>query len=267
MGAGRMTAGLGKSVLNALEGDFFDVVAAVDRGLRNYPYFVVLEGLPAGGDHRAIEALVRALAGIGPADNAMTFTPVQVDPAEAAGTILGTRYSRTHEALAPHTDSTFMDEPHSIVAFQMVRSDEAGGGRSTIVAADDVVSELDPDTIATLREPRFALSNERLLPILWDSQSSVSMRYYRRQMDYILAQRGEESRFTPLLNMLDELLSDLAEDREFALADGEVLIFNNQKVLHGRTAMSPESGRLLYRFRAHLAASPFSPSMLQQCAP
>lgn len=232
--------------------DFFGVVAAVNQALRIYPYFVVLRGLPAGGDHRAIEALIRALSGLAPSEP-MSLTPVRIDPVEFANATLGTRYSRTHEALASHTDSTFLDKPHSLVAFQMVRSDEAGGGRSTIVPAADLVSRLGDDTTRRLRQTEFPFSKERCLPILWDSQGSISVRYYRKQLNSMIAGRNAWGSCLPLLDMLDQHLADLASQREFALADGEVLIFNNQKVLHGRTAMSPQSSRLLYRFRAHLS--------------
>lgn len=233
--------------------DFFAVVDVVNRALRRYPYFIVLRGLPAGVDRRAIDALMRALSGT-PPDGEMDFGIVQVRPEEAENTEKGTRYSRTHRALPPHTDSTYMENPHSVVAFQMVRADSEGGGGSIAIAVQDVVKCLDASTLNALRDVRAPFGKGERFPVLWDSQGSPSMRYYRVQIDFALGDQGEEiGAAGSCLDALDKVLANLATEREFDLGEGEVLLLNNHKVLHGRTGMAIDSERLMYRFRAHLA--------------
>jgi hypothetical protein len=239
--------------ISAYGSDFFEVVHAADQGLRRYPFFIVLRGLPAGIDCRAIDALMRALSTT-PPDGEMDLSIVQVRPMEAENTERGTRYSRTHRALPPHTDSTYMENPHSIVAFQMVRTDREGGGRSIVVPVQDVVERLGASMTAALREARAIFGQGERFPILWESEGSPSMRYYRTQIDFALADLGEEIVAEGrCLDAIDEVLADLSPEREFDLAEGEVLLLNNHKVLHGRTGMAIDSERLLYRFRAHLA--------------
>jgi hypothetical protein len=242
-----------KPVIDIKGASFPEVVEAVSAALETYPNFVVLCGLPAGSDHRAIDSLVRAVAGV-PPDGEMSFTTVQIDPAEATRPGAVTRYSRTHLALPSHTDSAFLEKPHHIVAFQMVRGDRNGGGCSTAVPVRDVVAELDESSIRYLRQAQFAFSREGLLPILWGNPGAESMRYYHAQVRTALAVRGEQAGpLEPLLDALDTVLAGLARKRVFGLADGEVLLLNNHKVLHGRTEMPMDSNRLMYRFRAHVA--------------
>lgn len=227
------------------------LVPAIVRALKTYPHFVVLRGLAPGENRRRVERVVTAIAAAGGhSPGKLSFTRVQIDPDAAGRGGAVTHYSRTHQALPPHTDSAYSARPHSLVAFQMVRSDP-GGGRSFIVPVADIVASLDSETLARLREPLFAFGKKDR-PILWGRAGEESMRYYRAQMETALLLRGSAPlRGEAMLDTLDTVLARLARKREFALRDGEVLFVNNHKALHGRTSFAPDSRRLMFRYRAH----------------
>lgn len=224
--------------------------------LTTYPYFVVLKGLKPTDDEEPVEDIVADLADIPGADGdiwpgKITFTSVQIDPDAASRASVGTRYSRTEQALSPHTDSAFSSRPHSLVAFQMVRSDPLGG-RSTIVPVADVVAALDARHLDEMRRPIFAFGATDM-PILWGEPGRESMRYYRAQIDAASAKREIPPERPDVLDAIDKILAEREGDRAFALDDGDVLMLNNWKVLHGRTAMARNSARLMFRFRVNAA--------------
>lgn len=235
-----------------------ELVPAVVEALRCYPYFVVLRGLASPEDRRVGEEIVTAVAlyadrhrpTAGTRPDKISFTRVRIDRETAAREGAVTRYSRTHLALPPHTDSAYSDRPHALVAFHMVRRDPLGG-LSTVVPVADIVSSLAPAMLDLLREPRFAFGREDM-PILWGPRGGESMRYYRAQIETALRLRGAAT-VDPdaALDALDGLLASIAERRIFRLDDGEMLLLDNRKALHGRTAFAPDSDRLMYRFRAH----------------
>lgn len=244
-------------VLTLREGMTRVALPGIVSRLSAYPYFVVLKGLRPTEDEEPVEDIVADIADIpGPDGNVLpgkiTFTRVQIDPDAASRASVGTRYSRTEQALAPHTDSAFSERPHSLVAFQMVRSDPIGG-RSTIVPVADVVGALDARHLEEMRRPQFAFGSEDMA-ILWGEPGRESMRYYRAQIEAASAKRAvPPAQPTELLDAIDKILTDREEDRVFALDDGDVLMLNNNKVLHGRTAMPLTSARLMLRFRVNAA--------------
>lgn len=238
---------------STLRGAIPDIVAR----LTTFPYFVVLKGLTPTEDEETVEDIIADIADIPGADGEIwpgkiTFTTVQIDPDAAGKASVGTRYSRTERALSPHTDSAFATRPHSLVAFQMVRSDPVGG-RSTIVPVSDVIAALAPRHLEEMRRAQFAFGSEDM-PILWGEPGAESMRYYRAQIEAASAKREVPPK-QPLevLDAIDRILAEREGDRVFALGDGDVLMLNNWKVLHGRTAMDPASARLMFRFRVHAA--------------
>ncbi|MFO7477885.1 MAG: hypothetical protein R6X03_06025 [Methyloceanibacter sp.] len=52
----------------------------------------------------------------------VSFNVVAIKPTRPRTQVKGTAYSRTNEPLNLHTDSTFQDRPHELVAFQFVRA-------------------------------------------------------------------------------------------------------------------------------------------------
>jgi gamma-butyrobetaine dioxygenase len=129
-------------------------------------------------------------------------------------------------------------------------SDAAGGGVSLLAHARDILARLAPTSARALREPTFP-SPFGPAPVLWDEAggSQPCIRFNHRDF----ASFGE--RYGPLLTagqarVLDEVLA-AAQDctLHVRLEPGDCLVVDNHRVLHGRTAFDPASGRLLKRLR------------------
>ncbi|NEQ42127.1 MAG: TauD/TfdA family dioxygenase [Leptolyngbya sp. SIOISBB] len=177
-------------------------------------------------------------------------TKIRVDSQQSARQGKVTRYSRTPDALPLHTDCSNKAVPPNLVAFAMERPDPQGGGESVILSAADLVHELPADLVSLLRQPVFPFVGEKKYPILQGQGDDLRIRYYRNQIDSAL---GEQCILSDQLReALDELERYLALSQRsvrFALQPGEVLIMDNQRVLHGRSAMPADSPRLMHRFR------------------
>ncbi len=235
-----------------------DLAARLADGLRRYPHFVVLTGLPPTRERVLTVALGRTIADMAPADRVLTpdgrikvsFTRVQIDPEKVGSENAVTRYSRTNRPLELHTDSSYLRRPHEFVAFQMVRSDPDGGD-TLLVPVEHVVSALGPAMVRTLKRSRVPFGRGDY-PILWERNGAPNIRYYRSQIDTAL-EEGGRVRESDLSGMavLDAALERPDNQFRFHLKAGETVFLHNTKVLHGRTGFAPVSTRLMYRVRVH----------------
>lgn len=233
------------------------LVRHVLKAITTYPYFLRMNGFPQGSqcaEHLIglVEALESLLGKASSED--VSFTIVRTE-GERAGDKSGlTRYSRTALALALHTDSTYLDDPHDLVAFQCeVAADD--GGETSMLVIDDVLPELSSTMIRTLKETRFDFGRGPR-SVLWDApnESGVKIRYYRRQLEHTAERFGFALGGPELLalDQFDQVLSRSQNRFRFKLSPGEAVVMNNKRVLHARTAFNPESQRQFFRIRRHL---------------
>lgn len=225
--------------------------------LRVYPYFTVvdIDGEPEDPEH--VLQVARDISGLGidgtpgkPSDD-VSFTNVENNAEAVTNDGNVTRLSRTHRALPPHTDSSYMAKPHEFVAFQMVRTD-AEGGLSIMVPVDDIIRRLPFETANLLREPVYPFGSE-LFPILSGHPIDDRIRFYEHQLNTsrkVQDQLLSDQHLTALAE-LENLLSEQGAFHELQLMAGQIMIMNNTKVLHGRTEFASDSDRLLYRVRQH----------------
>jgi alpha-ketoglutarate-dependent taurine dioxygenase len=236
----------------AADGDLSRLAADAIAALTRYPFYI---RIPDFGDNRGhartlADRIVRALPvhPFKPFENARSAS-IRIDAEAFAMEGDGTRYSRTEQALPAHTDSSFLPEPHELVSFLMVRPG-AEGGESFIVTARDAIASLDGSTRERLRAPRFPFGGV-LRPILSGDAADPKLRYYRRQIDEEAAGTGAlAAAERAALDALDAELERPELQHRFQLAEGEIVLLNNLRVLHGRTGMPATSNRLLYRMRA-----------------
>lgn len=230
------------------------LLAAISSALNAYPYFAKVKGFHPAGEKSEIVSIAEWIAEAGgglPANRKkVSFTTVSIRP-DALDRAQGvTAYSRTHQPLAPHTDSSYLPRPHELVAFQCVIAAREGGA-NTMVPVDDILTELSPDDRARLMEPVFPFGRVTDA-ILREDATGMTVRYYRAQIDRAAA-GGQPlaSSDVALLDRFDTMLERLAGRAEFTLAPGEAVFMNNTKVLHGRTGFAPDSRRTLFRVRHH----------------
>ncbi|MCG8440620.1 MAG: TauD/TfdA family dioxygenase [Caulobacterales bacterium] len=222
------------------------------RGLRHYPYYIVARTPGALDDPEPVQAAARALASRSGGRVRISFTRVHIDRDKADAADSVTRYSRTHLALPPHTDSSYMDRPHELVVFQCVTPDRVGG-ETQMAPIDDILRALDDETAARLRDPVFPFGDARL-PILNRTGGRDWIRYYSAQLTRSLEETGVrlDAPHREAARALDALLDDGDLGRRFHLSAGDILFMNNTMVLHGRTGFEPTSERLIFRVRAHV---------------
>lgn len=184
---------------------------------------------------------------------------------QVSGTIYDVRYdpdpeyyADTCNAIAPHTDGPYRHSPPAITCFHFIHA-ASEGGASTLTDAFRIgveINKTDPEAFRLL-------SN---IPV------TFHRRLYRRDKDYrvrapiySLDEQGEIAGFRLLdraigpidaaeedvepyyeaLRLLLEKLYDPDNQANLSLSSGEVLFFNNHRVMHGRHAFNPETGRLM----------------------
>jgi tetratricopeptide (TPR) repeat protein len=240
-----------------------DVSKSIYDALTQYPYYIVVNGFTPLRERTQLMDFGRAVrAKISPRSRTnrediskVSFTKVYInreqEEAEEGG---ATQYSRTHLQLPPHTDSSYMMLPHEIVAFHCIEADEKGG-KTIMVPIDDILKQLDKSVLARLQDPVYPFGRG-YHAILCGEEDNPLIRYYHAQVKRFLT--PDTPKFTQehqaALEALDELLEQTHLHQKFHLKPGQILFMHNHKVLHGRTALSPETNRLLYRLRIHAAS-------------
>lgn len=163
-----------------------------------------------------------------------------------------TRLSRTANEMSLHTDSSYLDRPHELVAFHMHRPDPDGGGISKLVALTDILPRLSERCQRLLAMPIFPFGKRRA-PVLYAGRTGLRIRYYRAQID-----RGIElgnplpANCIDAMDTLDTVLSDPTLQMQTMLEANDVLLMANGWALHGRSALPFNSPRHMTRFRLHL---------------
>jgi gamma-butyrobetaine dioxygenase len=163
---------------------------------------------------------------------------------------------QTARAQVPHTDEPFRYGPPGVIFFHCIEAGADGGGTSLMVDGFQVAERLraeHPDAFELLtREP---------LPFHREHAGEVSFQAEGRAISLDRAGRVTGLRFNdrclaPLelpadraealleaLARLVELVRDPANQLRIQLQPGDVLAFDNHRVLHGRTAFDPNRGR------------------------
>ena len=161
-------------------------------------------------------------------------------------------------ALPPHCDETYRTSTIGITVFQVLRP-ASEGGASTLVDGFEAVRRLReawPEDFERLtRTPVFTqrfdpARAEGALPKLYqcrlpmirvDHDGDVSgVRINERQISPLELPADEIDGCYRAIRRLMKIVYDPALSTTYPLARGEGLLFDNQRVLHGRTAFKPE---------------------------
>ncbi len=155
--------------------------------------------------------------------------------------------------LGPHTDNPYRDAVPGIQLLHCLVN-ETSGGLSTLVDSLSVCDRLqreDPAGFAALCETpvRFRFVDERnelikRRPIVHrDGRGKVTGVHYSPRLDYLPLLQGEAlKRFHRARRRLGELFVDPRFEIRFPLRAGQLMFFDNNRVLHGRTAFDPNEG-------------------------
>jgi gamma-butyrobetaine dioxygenase len=156
-------------------------------------------------------------------------------------------------ALGPHTDNPYR-EPVPGIQLLHCLVNETTGGSSTLVDALAVTEQLgldDPDALALLRTVpvtfRFRDADTELVAhrtvVAVDDTGAITGLHYSPRLDHLpLLPEAEIVAYQRARRRLADLLVDPAFELRFMLQPGQVLVFANDRVLHGRTAFDPQEG-------------------------
>ncbi len=235
------------------------LVAELIAQLRTEPYWLVLVTGQNPIDLEMLKQLLAAMGQSGPTPSGepprISSTKIRVDSQQAARKDRVTRYSRTPDALPLHTDCSNKAVPENFAAFAMERPDSQGGGESIMLSVADLVHELPGELVDLLQQPVFPFVGEKRYPILHGEGDELRIRYYRNQINSALgAGLGSSDELTKALDELDRYLNFAQRSVRFPMQAGDVVMMDNRRVLHGRSAMPLDSERLMHRFRLSVPA-------------
>ncbi|MEQ6887932.1 TauD/TfdA family dioxygenase [Halomonas sp. CS7] len=157
-------------------------------------------------------------------------------------------------ALGPHTDNPYRTPVPGIQLLHCLIN-ETQGGLSTLVDSLKVLERLrheSPEGYALLKSTpvrfRFVDAGTELVTqramIQTDDDGHPTGVHYSPRLDALPLLSDAETRvFHAARQRLGELFSDPAYERRFALAAGELMLFDNSRVLHGRTSYDSNEGR------------------------
>jgi gamma-butyrobetaine dioxygenase len=160
-------------------------------------------------------------------------------------------YTTLH--LDPHTDNPYR---HPVPGVQLLHClvNETLGGLSTLVdgfAAAEQLRETDPEAFRLLAgtpvQFRFRDAGVQLTasaPMLeLDTRGQVRCVRFSPRLDFApLLPPAELSGFYRARRALDQLLRSRERERRFLLSAGDLMMVDNQRLLHGRTSFDPVEG-------------------------
>jgi alpha-ketoglutarate-dependent taurine dioxygenase len=165
----------------------------------------------------------------------------------------GGRYHKSNEGGELHTDSPQYEHPPELISLLCVHPAPAGG-ESKLLSAYAVHNALlrgQPERLPLLYENyhfhRKATSETTLAPVFtYDSRrKSLCCRYLGDYVRSGHAVKGEKLAGTPKGEALAALDATLSQENlvvELNLCDGDVLVLDNQRILHGRSSFHDDPG-------------------------
>jgi len=157
--------------------------------------------------------------------------------------------------LVPHTDEMYRIDPPAITLFHVMAQSKIGGD-STLVDGLRLAQRMEiehPDELQTLckiparfhRELEEGRHFDLQAPIFRRDEEGMitGIRLNDRCMAPVDADPDNSELFYDALRPLMKMIYSAEETITFKLKTGEMLIFNNHRLLHGRTGFDPSSGR------------------------
>lgn len=226
---------------------------------------LVLTGLPNDVDHseRAVLRITELLGEPLPQNREGTLVREVRDRGTVIGEGLRARYSDSRFGGSLHTDGAEAPLPAPDIFTLFCVRQSVQGGALEFVHVRDLEQELAarPDVLAVLRSPfHFDRRGDQApgegptteKPILFTQRNRPAITYLRSYID-----RGHEHPNVPALteaqvaalDALDEVVDSGKLTRTGKLREGELALFDNLALLHGRTEFQdePDRARLLLR--------------------
>ena len=159
----------------------------------------------------------------------------------------------TPVAIGPHTDNPYRDPVPGIQLLHCLIN-ETSGGLSTLVDSISVAEKLkseDPKGYELLAKIavryRFFDDNDTHIayhPVIEEDYHGniMGIHYSPRLDDLPLLDEETLQHYQSARKRLGELFEDATYEKKFKLESGELMMFDNNRVLHGRTSFDPREG-------------------------
>jgi gamma-butyrobetaine dioxygenase len=156
-------------------------------------------------------------------------------------------------ALGPHTDNPYRAPVPGIQLLHCLQN-ETSGGLSTLVDSLAAVAQLrteDPRGFELLAQVPVRFEHRdaeaelvSICPVIETNGSGemVGVHYSPRLDDIPVMSEADTQAYQSARRRLGELFNDPAFELRFLLEPGHLMMFDNNRVLHGRTSYNPEEG-------------------------
>jgi len=137
----------------------------------------------------------------------------------------------TTDAFPLHTDVSYVTNPPGLMLMHCVAPDPGKGGLVRLASCDDALSWVAPEVANTLRQPVFRF----LYPPACPSGSSEKLAILAHgQWRFKYASMKFDREFSKAIEVFYRALLDVSQT--LFLRSGDLLIVDNHRMVHGRTA-------------------------------
>lgn len=148
-----------------------------------------------------------------------------------------------------HTDDSYSPSPARFVLMHCWQPDASGGGESWLAHVDRIAAIAPPDLLERLAMQSYATPYGSTPLLQRDAEGAWRVRFNRRDMigfaklrfQFVSEQKKQD------LAAFETLAMQCKES--VALRQGDCIVVDNHRVLHGRSGFDPKSGRLIKRLR------------------
>ena len=154
-----------------------------------------------------------------------------------------------------HTDATFSEVPLKRFVLNFKQTDPLGGGVSTIFPISWILDAIPSAYLEALEVSHVVYSRKSETegdhsyrgPILYHDGQEVPV--FRWRYDDIVMPIAVDSKGLPIRDAIEWVRHFIEQTPplQYAAKPGDTFLFDNRKVLHGRTKLSPHSPRIAYR--------------------
>lgn len=161
-------------------------------------------------------------------------------------------------ALKPHTDEPYRASPPGILLFHCIETDVSGAGASLFMDGFELAEQVrteDPDAFAALTRHNCTFRRHFAGDVDLIAEAPVlsvdgfgnlcGVRINDRVQAPVAIPSEEVELFYRGLQRLLELAEDASRAIELSLRPGDVAVFDNHRILHGRTELSMKGRRFL----------------------
>ena len=238
-------SGLKKKPTIIYKKDIFETKAMYDSLQDFYKYgFVIFKNVPL--EDNFIIKFANSIGTIRPTNFGESFSVKSVpEPNDLAYTSI---------ALTPHTDNPYR-KPIPCIQLLHCLENEVKGGLSTLVDGFAVAEHLkknhkDLFKILTETKVRFRFIDKTIILENWgelielNENNKVKQVRYSTRLDYVPAlEKNKLEKFYKARKLIANLYASEKFEIRFKLEKGDLLMMDNHRLLHGRTAYDPSEGK------------------------